>query len=90
LQGDLTKLDASIEEANAVFEANKAEWGWVSFFNKFVSFHRRSCELLLCSTRCLVFCLSRHHSLVFANIIHLTQTTCTTAACSTNSTTNHV
>jgi hypothetical protein len=27
LQGDLTKLDASIEEANAVFEANKAEWG---------------------------------------------------------------
>jgi hypothetical protein len=29
LEGDLKKLDASIEETNAVYEANKAEWGWV-------------------------------------------------------------
>ena len=29
LQGDLKKLDESMEEVNAVYEANKAEWGWV-------------------------------------------------------------
>ena len=27
LQGDLKKLDESMEEVNAVYEANKAEWG---------------------------------------------------------------
>lgn len=27
LEGDLTKLDEAMTEANAVYDANKAEWG---------------------------------------------------------------